>query len=144
MAYCVAGDVTALSGVAYSTTSTPTAEQVGAFIDEVAGEIGIALDAIGVASTTGASIAAVLKKYNAMGAACLAFQRTADNPDEFQRAEAMCDKNEAWLLKLIDDDKYQAILKGNSIAMGNYVSNQVVDGTTAEADVSFMDEGFSE
>ena len=105
MAYCVAGDVTALSGVAYSTTSTPTAAQVGQFIDEVAGEIGLALSAIGVASTTGASIAAVLKKYNAMGAACLAFQRTADNPDEFHRAESMCDKYEAWLLKLIEDDK---------------------------------------
>ena len=142
MAYCVASDVTALTGITFSSNSSPTATETGGFIDEIAGEIGIMLSGIGVAETTSANIAAVLKKYNSIGAACLVFQRTADNPEEFQRAQNLCDKYDNWMMKASDDAQYQSMLRGESVRVDNYIGNQVTDGFVSESDVTFMDEGF--
>ncbi|MHB0874566.1 MAG: hypothetical protein ACYC5O_00835 [Anaerolineae bacterium] len=60
--------------VTYSTTSTPTATQVGQLLTDVAAEIDTRLEAAGftVPVTTPAALLATVTRLNAMGAAALA------------------------------------------------------------------------
>jgi len=143
MAYCAHTDVTRFTGVAYSSTTSPTQSDVTSFVNEVSSEIKMLLDSYGIVGTTGTDIANVLKKYSSIGATCLTLQRTAANPDERARAQDFCDKYSAWLAKLESDAAYRNVLSGLAYSVQNYTGNQVTDGTTLEADVSYMDEDFA-
>lgn len=76
MAYCVVTDVQALNAQRpeYGSTTVPTRDQVGAFIDQVGAEIDAVLIARGITPpvTAPGPFLLMLRRLNALGAAALA------------------------------------------------------------------------
>ncbi len=137
MAYASANtEVLAYTGFSesYSTGTSPTLLQVTDIIEQVEGEIGGALDALGV-TTVGSNLTDMVRKYSAMGSAGLTLQRYGKNDNDFRLADWFYGKFETWIDKLYTDEKYQEKIKKMDSASytGLFISSNATDGTHIEA-----------
>jgi len=136
MAYCSANtDVSALTGITYSTSTVPTLIESNVIIDQVSAEIDVTLASVGISNpSASATFLTMLKKPCALGSAGLLLQRYGTGDGDFRRADWYYSKYEAWLDKVISNEDYKkSILSFFTTGYsGIYVENNVTSGTFTE------------
>lgn len=136
MAYCSNADVGVLLELDYNAIAKPTPTQVDSLIDQVTAEIDSRLAAQGVAlPITDATTLLLLKKYCSFGSACIVgytYFRNNESTSDSQ-ASFYCVTYQQFLTDLKDDP--ETVLGALDIN-STFMSNQVLDGTTTESDLT--------
>lgn len=135
----------------YSTSTSPTLSQVTDIIEQVEGEIEVALSGLGLTvPVTNTILLDFVRKYSGMGSAGLVFQRYGKSENDFRLGDWYYTKFENWIEKLINDKNYQGNIKeivGANTYTGLYIGSNATDtthtGTTPKTtEISYGVEGF--
>lgn len=101
MAYCTLANVETMMGISFTPTSRPTVEEAEDIVDSKAAEIdGVAQASGYTVPLTGTAAIAMLKHYNAIGAACACWHAGFISDTAPARVEYWCQEFRDFIARL--------------------------------------------